>query len=269
MVEITGTNTNFADGQTIIGFGSSDVFVRRLWVLSPTHAFANVTVTPQAAVGAKMVSAISGFQIFSQTAAFQTTDAIASLPVVYPQLTNVFWAPSGVYPGAFASLSGANLGGAGTKVTLNGEPVAVLFASPNAVSVLIPADVKLGPAILRLNNGALDAYPVVVSIDAAPPIIYAVQNASAVNIGGANAAHPGDTLTAAVFGLADSGAVDPTLVHMIAGGVDQLASTVVGPFSGIYLVVFKLADTATTGDAVPLSASIDGRMSVPLYIPIH
>ena len=115
MVEINGTNTNFADGQTTIGFGSSDVFVRRLWVLSPTHAYANVTVTPQAAVGAKMASAISGFQVFSQAAAFQTTAAIPLQPVVFPQLTNFFWAPSGVYPGAIATLSGTNLGGSSPK----------------------------------------------------------------------------------------------------------------------------------------------------------
>ena len=115
----------------------------------------------------------------------------------------------------------------------------------------------------------------VVSIDAAPPIVYAVQNASAVKVAGAVAAHAGDTLTAAVVGLDDSGSatpgpVDPNNVHMIAGGVDQVATSVAGPYgSGLYLVVFKLPDAVPTGDAVPLSASVDGRISLPFYIPIQ
>jgi hypothetical protein len=138
MVEITGTNTNFADGQTTVGFGSSDVFVRRLWVLSPTHAYANVVVMPQAPVGTKMASAISGFQVFSQADAFQTTAAIPLQPVVYPQLTNFYWAPSGVYPGAIVTLSGANLGGTSAKITLNGEPVSILIAAATGMTIRIP-----------------------------------------------------------------------------------------------------------------------------------
>jgi hypothetical protein len=275
MVEITGTNTNFADGQTTVGFGSSDIFVRRLWVLSPTHAYANVVVTPQAPVGTKMASAISGFQVFSQADAFQTTAAIPLQPVVYPQLTNFFWAPSGVYPGAIVTFSGANLGGSSATITLNGEPVPILIPATTAMTIRIPKDLSVGPAILRLNNGTLDAFPVVVSIDPVPPIIYAVQNASAVKVAGAVAAHAGDTLTAAIVGLDTSGSatpgpVDPNSVHMIAGGVDQVATTVAGPYgNGLYLVVFKVPDAVPTGDAVPLSASVAGRISQPFYIPIQ
>ncbi len=38
MIEITGVNTNFTPGQTLAGFGSSDVVVRRLWVIEPDAA---------------------------------------------------------------------------------------------------------------------------------------------------------------------------------------------------------------------------------------
>jgi hypothetical protein len=142
------------------------------------------------------------------------------------------------------------------------------------MTVRIPKDISVGPAILRLNNGTLDAYPVVVSLDPAPPIVYAVQNAAAVKVAGAVAAHSGDTLTAAVVGLDDSGSatpgpVDPSNVHMIVGGVDQVATTVAGPYGTLYLVVFKVPDAVPTGDAVPLSASVNGRISLPFYIPIQ
>ena len=33
MIEVDGFNTNFAEGQTVIGFGSSDVVVRRTWIV--------------------------------------------------------------------------------------------------------------------------------------------------------------------------------------------------------------------------------------------
>ena len=39
-VDITAANMNFVDGQVTVGFGSDDVQVRRVWVLSPTHAIA-------------------------------------------------------------------------------------------------------------------------------------------------------------------------------------------------------------------------------------
>ena len=35
MIEVDGFNTNFAEGQTVIGFGSSDVTVRRTWIINP------------------------------------------------------------------------------------------------------------------------------------------------------------------------------------------------------------------------------------------
>jgi uncharacterized protein (TIGR03437 family) len=103
---------------------------------------------------------------------FQIQPAIPNLPVVKPQLINALSITSGVFPGATVSLFGANLGGSGTVITVNGLPAQVLFASANQVNFVMPAGLSAGPAILKLNNGSVDAYPVVVSIDpvpAAPP----------------------------------------------------------------------------------------------------
>src|SRR5580700_8459485 len=60
MIDVTGVNTNFAQGQTIVGFGSSDVYVRRVWVLSPTHLQADVYVPATAAQTFTEVSIFSG-----------------------------------------------------------------------------------------------------------------------------------------------------------------------------------------------------------------
>ena len=79
-VEINGINTNFVDGQVTVGFGSNDVTVRRLWVLSPTRLIANVSVAPGAAIGASEISVISGLQVIPNAGIFQTQIARRASP---------------------------------------------------------------------------------------------------------------------------------------------------------------------------------------------
>ena len=271
MIDITGSNTNFVDGLTAVGFGSSDVLVRQVWVLSPTHALANVQIAPNAAQGSSLATLISGFQVFSQPSAFQVGGPNASLPVVEPALVNAIWPVSGVFPGSTASLSGANLGGAQTAITINSQPVNILSATATQISLVIPASLKPGPAILKLNNGTTNAYPVVISIDPAPPAITAVQNASHANISASNAPLPGDKLTLLVTGLAAAGtAVDPGRVHVTVSGLDIPAATVSQVANtATYQVQFTLDPAVTTGAKVPVTVSIDGRTSLPAYIPIN
>ena len=82
MVDIAGSNTDFVNGQVTVGFGTTDVTVSRLWVLSPTHLIANVVVAPNAAVGASEISVISGFQVVTQPFGFQVQPANAALPAI-------------------------------------------------------------------------------------------------------------------------------------------------------------------------------------------
>ena len=167
MIDVTGVNTKFTDGQMTVGFGSNDVFVRRVWVLSPAHLLVDVFVSPNAPPGATETSVISGFQIASQPLGFQIQPANPNLPVVKPQLINALSITSGVFAGATVSLFGTNLGGSGTAITVSGLPAQILYASANQVNFVMPG-VSAGPAILKLNNGSVDAYPVVVSIDPPP-----------------------------------------------------------------------------------------------------
>ncbi len=273
LVDITGTNISFANGLTSVGFGSSDVLVRRVWVLSPTHALVNVQVAPNAQLGASSASVTSGFQVFSQPAAFQITAADPNLPVVEPTLIDAIWLPSGVFPGSVASLFGLNLssgpGGAPTTISIGSQPVKILYTSANQINLVIPASLQPGPAILKLNNGATQAFPVVVSIDPVPPSITAVQDLSNSSLGPNNPATPGDVLNLLVTGLADPGsAVAPGRVHVKAGGIDIPAGSVAPANGSAYTVQFKLDSAVTTGAQVPLTVSIDGKTSLPVYIPI-
>jgi len=269
MIDVTGVNTNFVDGFMSVGFGSSDVLVERVWVLSPTHLLLNVQIPSNAKPAASYVTVISGFQVIAQPGAFQILAANPNLPVVGPSLTNGVWAPSGVFPGSTATLFGQNLGGGQAAMTIGGQQVTILSASQTQINFTVPAAVQPGPAVLRLSNGTAKANPVVISIDPVPPSITAVQDSSRNKINAANPANPGDLLNLLVAGLAPPGpAVRPTRVHVTVGGLDIPAGSVSGNNS-LFVVQFKLDPSVTPGAQIPVTVSIDGKTSLPVYIPIN
>jgi hypothetical protein len=63
-VDVQGANTNFIDGQTTVGFGTSDVLVKQITVLSPTHLTA--VVTPNATVSTSGINVTTGLGVISQ-----------------------------------------------------------------------------------------------------------------------------------------------------------------------------------------------------------
>jgi hypothetical protein len=73
VVDITGANTNFGQGQTVVGFGTSDVAVKQITVLSPTHL--SVTVAPSAFVQTSGISVTTGLTIISQALGYQINTA--------------------------------------------------------------------------------------------------------------------------------------------------------------------------------------------------
>ena len=269
LVDITGVNTNFTDGFVNVGFGSSDAVVRGVWVLSPKHALVNVQVAGNASLGSSYATVISGFQVTAPQNAFQIRAAVPNLPVVEPALVNAVWAPSGIYPGSTATLSGLNLGGAHTTVTFSNLRATILSVTPTQINLVVPASLQPGPAILRLNNGTTTAYPVVVAIAPAPPSISAVHSVTNAIISATNPAHPGEILNVQITGLAPSdAAVAPGRVHITAGGDDMVAGNVTEVNATSSVIQFTLDQAVPTGAQVPLTVSIDGKTSLPAYIPI-
>jgi hypothetical protein len=70
-VDVQGVNTNFAQGVTTLGFGTSDVLVEQLTVLSPTHLQA--VVSPGVSVGTAGITVTTGLEIVSQALGSQVT----------------------------------------------------------------------------------------------------------------------------------------------------------------------------------------------------
>jgi hypothetical protein len=72
-VDVVGTNTNFVAGQTIVGFGTSDVVVNQVTVLSPNHL--SVQVTPNVTVATSGINVTTGLGVISQALGNQITTA--------------------------------------------------------------------------------------------------------------------------------------------------------------------------------------------------
>ncbi len=161
VVEVSGLNTGFAEGQTVLGFGSSDITVNKLWVLSPSRALANVVASPAAASQVVTPNVIGGFQVLSQPSAMQVVPSRPGAPSIASQLLNVATGQPGAAPGAVVSVQGANLSASGT-LTLNDVRVPVQSASAGQITFSIPAGFTSGPAVLRYANGGDSAAVVVV-----------------------------------------------------------------------------------------------------------
>ena len=138
MVDITAANMNFVDGQVTLGFGSHDVQVRRVWVLSPTHAIANVALAANAPQGFSEVSVISGMQIATQGNAFQIQPARAGVPVILSAV-NGDPAQQAIVSGGSVTIFGQNLTGA--QVSVNDIPVQVAFSNASQMNSLRPRGV--------------------------------------------------------------------------------------------------------------------------------
>jgi len=147
MIDITG-NMSFANGLTSVGFGSSDVLVRRVWVLILHTRWLTCRwrqCTARRILGKRDIR-LSGI-----LAAGSVPDHCRrpNLPVIEPTLINAIWLPT-ARSRSIVSLFGSNLaapnqGGATTILTLNDQPVKILYASPLQINLIVPASLQPGP----------------------------------------------------------------------------------------------------------------------------
>jgi uncharacterized protein (TIGR03437 family) len=263
-VEITGSNSNFVDGVTMLGVGSSDVQVRRSWVVAPNKIWANVWVAPNAAVTASLASVINGFQVISQPFGIQVQGFNGGAPALSSQVVNAIPGQTGILPGAAVILSGSNL--SNPTITVGGQAANILNSSPSQVTFQVPAGLAAGPAVLRFSNGVGTA-AVVISIDGGAPGVLNVSSLDNVRIDANRPARPGDVLNVLVSGLAGAGATpDPKLVHVNIAGVDH-SPVGITPTGSAHQVLVVLSPSVGSGQAT-LTVSMGGRNSQPYYIPV-
>jgi uncharacterized protein (TIGR03437 family) len=267
-VDITASNVNFVNGQVTVGFGTDDVTVRQVWVLSPTHIVANAVAVSGAAITPSDLSVIAGFQVIDQPGGFQTQVARPGFPDIGLPIVNADPTQQTIYPGSAASIFGTNLGAtpSAVQVTLNGTQIPVLFASAAQINVGIPAGFPVGPATLVVNNGATTAFPVIVEIDELPPAILAITNPSGGSLAGVTS-NAGDLIDVVVSGL-DPTAIGTSNLQVTVSGVPMTVFQVNPLPNGQYQIEVILTQSFG-GVQVPLAVWVNGSSSQPVTITVR
>jgi uncharacterized protein (TIGR03437 family) len=263
MIDIQGSNTNFIQGQTLVGFGSSDVYVRQVFVLTPTHLQVDVFLPANAAQTFTEVNVMTGFQSATLPGGFQITAPNPRLPVTSPQITNTISGQTTLYPGAVVSVFGTNLStGALPTVTFNGIPALVVFASATQVNLQIPTSLQAGTATMQLSNSLGTSFPVDVTIGAAPASVTSFLNASGVTIDSTHPAHVGDIISMLVPNFADpTTVVAVTRVQLSVNGV-AAPPLIVTPYgNGTTLFQIQTAVPPAASGPQPVAIYLDGRLS--------
>ena len=271
-IDITATNTNFIDGLVTLGFGSDDVTVRRLWVLSPTHLIANVEAVPNAVLGPAEISIISGFQVIEQPAGFQAVQSKLGFPFIGLPVVNSDPTQQTIYPGSIASIYGQNLQTLGalapsTIVTLNDAPVTLQFVSASQINFFVPAGFPTGPATLKVNNGTQQAFPVLVQIDNQPPVIKEVDNQSGVALNGASVGVL-DILNVVLTGLDPTVLTNQNRVQVAVSGVTMPVLGITALPNNQFQIQF-IVTQSFSGALVPLVVWVDGSSSQPATIAVR
>jgi hypothetical protein len=70
-LNVQGSGTNFVQGVTTVGFGTSDVAVNQITVINPTHL--TVTVTPNVTINSSNITITTGLELISQAVGSQIT----------------------------------------------------------------------------------------------------------------------------------------------------------------------------------------------------
>jgi hypothetical protein len=276
MIEVDGFNTNFAEGQTAIGFGSSDVAVRRTWIIGPGKALLNISINSGATAGLVTVTADTGVQAVTLKAGLQILPAASKQISLRVPVLNLATGLPGVPTGGTAVIGTTGLPASlsGWTLAIGGANVDFTVDSNSNIRAVVPAGTPLGPAVVKLSspNGDVIA-PILFNVDAQPPVIQAAydQRASAalVFVDSLHPAASGDVIAMDVAHLYGSApAVSPSSVHISVGGVDHVATSLTpvlefGLISDVVRIQFTLA-SGLPGGAEQATVRVGTRVS-PLY----
>jgi len=275
MLVIRGTNTHFAPGQTSIGFGSSDVVVRDFLVLDPTLILANVAVAPAAGEVSVSATVASGLEMVTQPAAIRVLPPDPGRLSMHSPARDVATGRPVAYAGKAAVIQVSGLpdqiAPETVSLTLNDAPATVESVATDQVQFMVPADVRPGPVVARLNVAGQQAAPILVEVALPPPAMLGVYTEAGAPAGAETPLHPGEMVQLRVADLGPVGeAIDPDRVQVSVGGIEHVVQQII-PADGqpeIRIVQFYLGLTVEPGDQVPLNLSLDGRPAETVFVPV-
>jgi hypothetical protein len=280
VIDLTGTNVDFAVSGLRLGFGTSDVVVRHIWLLSPQHAKVAISVAPAAQQGSTTLTLSAGLQFVQSSLSFQIT-APSTEPWV--RASGVIWSSllSGLanrypiilpienipYTARVSDFSVSVI----TPVGLQAVPILACLGGPIFIS--LPANLTPGPLTLNVSFMGVALAPVVLDVSPAiPSILQASNSATGSAYSGSAPAYPGDVVSIAVENLAaDIAPVDLSSLSVSVDGVAQTVYAVEAQTSGtnLYTVQFKLdPQTQVTTGSLPATITAGSRISAPFALPV-
>jgi uncharacterized protein (TIGR03437 family) len=282
MVEITGYNTNFVDG-TVVGFGSSDITVKHVWVVNPGFLRMNVSVKASAAAVPTTISVASGLQLTTLNTSFQITPSSGQITLLTPimnQATGLAGVPAGgtaVISTSGLPFTATNASLSGWTLTIAGQPVPFSLGDHGQIVAQIPVSLLSGPTVVQLNP-ASGAYvpPVLMQVDPPPPQISSISSMTPSAGSAASTAtgvvHAGDTLTITVTGLADANGNFPnaSAIDIGIGGFDLTPSSLsaIGGLGYPCQLTVTLPSNLASG-ALGMTIRIGTRLSAAFPITVQ
>ena len=270
MIQITGSNTNFLSGATSVGFGSSDIVVRQVFVSSPTLLVVNASVNPNASLTSTTLTVTTGLQTATQML-MQIVSPNPGQISMHAPITNVVTGLAGVPAGGTAVINVTNLPQnlTGWILTIGGQ-LAPMAYSNGQLQATVPSGLASGPATVQLISPTGASIPsLVMKVDAAPPAIGAVFDAN-VSVTPANGVRPGDVLTVNMIGLSDGTPFTIANLFATLGAISGLSATTVPVVQfNSPTIQIQIPYTAPIGSFVPLYVGVGTRVSSPFYLNIH
>ena len=278
VIIIEAPGANFAPGQTLVGFGSSDVVVRDVEVLEAHRLRVLVTVREQARPGTYLVSVTNGLQLLVQRDALRVAPPstfTSNRPILkFGALVNAATGEPSLSPGVLAVLSGQNLALPNSRVTFDGQQALLLETSSERILLQVPESLQPGRVILEVDNGVGTGNPLLVAIDRVSPGLFSAVDSAGEAITPQNPLRPGEQITVMATGLGvrpfNIQSLFPpvlsTLVFVEANGVRLLPDSIERiPDRPGYFAITLRVPVLTTANA-SISVLADGRRSNTLNL---
>lgn len=262
-IEIQGVNTNFIDGLVSLGFGTTDIVVKKLWVVSPTKLIAAVRVAANATQSASNVTVVSGLQRIGIGSGFSVTGADAGRPSITFSSINPLTGVANSQAGNMILALTGNSSGA-PIFTIADRTAPFQYLAPGIYGVTIPGELQPGPAILRFQAGSASALPLTIDIDPPAPQITKVLSPQGISFETVNPAHMGDSIVLQLSSPIVVSQVKKPRVVVTVGGVDHVASLQ----SQGNTVNFSLLPLVPDGPQ-PATVFVDGRIIGSITIPVR
>jgi len=272
-LEVTVNGANLDDHPPTLSTGSSDVVIRRIWVVAPNRAIALVSASANAQPGASFWTLNAGLMTLNSQSPVLTLNGtrqsyLATGSLLRTPLSQGAAVTVAVVGGPAAAPISA------VSVTVADRPAQVLSYSAGQLAFQLPANLAPGPVIVRATIAGETLPQTVLTIAAPPPVIMGAIAAGGATISAAAPVHPGDIISILVSNLVEPGQnidvsklrfISPIGSLMLEHTVNAVIPVPGQPGTGIVQVMLSPQNAGVA--SLPIIVSSDDRVSQIYTLP--